>query len=298
MFEDLKKKLELEGLFNESNKKPIPFMPKKIGVVTSATGAAIKDIINVIQRRFPPADILIYPSLVQGNQAPDGICEGLTYLDSREDIDLIITGRGGGAMEELFCFNDEKVARTIHGLKKPIISAVGHETDFTIADFVADLRAPTPSAAAELSVPEMSNLIDNIDSKYHRLESLILKSIHKHRRDIEHFEKDLKYYNPLNQLKDKKQDLDIIFKDLNYQMEKNIDNKRKDILSLKNKLELLNPTLGLDKGHGVLIDKKGNRIKSINEVALNEEINILLKDGTIGSIVKSIDKGGVIDENR
>ena len=162
MFEDLKKKLELEGLFNESKKKPIPFMPRKIGVVTSSSGAAIKDIINVIQRRFPPTDILIYPTLVQGNQAAKEICQGLTYFDNREDIDLIITGRGGGAMEELFAFNDEEVARTIHGLKKPIISAVGHETDFTIADFVADLRAPTPSAAAELAVPELGSLIDNV----------------------------------------------------------------------------------------------------------------------------------------
>lgn len=298
MFEDLKKKLESEGLFNESNKKPIPFIPKKIGVVTSSTGAAIKDIINVIQRRFPPVDILIYDTLVQGNQAPEGICQGLTYFDSRDDIDLIITGRGGGAMEELFAFNDEEVARTIHRLKKPIISAVGHETDFTIADFVADLRAPTPSAAAELSVPELGSLMDNIESKYHRLESLILKSIHKYRADIKHFEKDLRYYNPLNQLRDKKQDLDIIFKDLNYQMEKNIDKKRKNILSLKNSLELLNPTLGLDKGYGVLINNKGNTIKSITEVDINEEISILLKDGTIGSIVKSIDRGGLIDENK
>ena len=298
IFEDLKKKLESEGLFNESNKKPIPFMPKKIGVVTSSTGAAIKDIINVIQRRFPPAHILIYDTLVQGNQAPEGICKGLRYLDSRDDIDLIITGRGGGAMEELFAFNDEEVARTIHRLKKPIISAVGHETDFTIADFVADLRAPTPSAAAELSVPELGSLMDSIDSKYHRLESLIIKSINNHRTDIKHFEKDLRYYNPLNQLRDKKQDLDIIFKDLNYHMEKNIDNKRKKILSLKNSLELLNPTLGLDKGYVVLINNKGNTIKSINEVDLNEEIKILLKDGTIGSIVNSIDKGGLIDENK
>ena len=298
IFEDLKKKLESEGLFNELNKKPIPFLPKKIGVVTSSTGAAIKDIINVIQRRFPPAHILIYDTLVQGNQAPEGICKGLRYLDSRDDIDLIITGRGGGAMEELFAFNDEEVARTIHRLKKPIISAVGHETDFTIADFVADLRAPTPSAAAELSVPELGCLMDSMDSKYHRLESLILKTINNHRTDIKHFEKDLRYYNPLNQLRDKKQDLDIIFKDLNYHMEKNIDNKRKKILSLKNSLELLNPTLGLDKGYVVLINNKGNTIKSINEVDLNEEIKILLKDGTIGSIVNSIDKGGLIDENK
>lgn len=297
-FEDLKKKLEEEGLFLETNKKPIPFMPKKIGVVTSSTGAAIKDIITVIQRRFPPAEILIYPALVQGVQAAKEICQGLVYLDSRDDIDLIITGRGGGAMEELFAFNDEEVARTIHKLNKPVISAVGHETDFTIADFVADLRAPTPSAAAELSVPEISNLIDNIEAKYNRLETLILKSINNYKEDLKHLNRDLKYYSPINQLRDKKQDLDIIFKDLNYEVEKKINNKRTNLLNLKNKLDLLNPTLALDKGYGVLINRQGNTIKSIDEISLNEEINILLKDGTIGSIVKSIDKGGLTDEDR
>ena len=298
IFEELKMKLELEGLFNESNKKPIPFMPRKIGVVTSATGAAIKDIINVIQRRFPPTDILIYPTLVQGNEAPKGICEGLNYFDNRDDIDLIITGRGGGAMEELFAFNDEEVARTIYGLKKPVISAVGHEIDFTIADFVADLRAPTPSAAAELAVPELNALKNNIESKYNRLESLILKLINEEKTKVKHCEKDLKYNNPINQLKDKKQDLDNIFKYLDYKMEKQINNRKRNLLHLKNKLDLLNPALGLDRGCGILINDKGKTIKSINEVELNEGINIILKDGTIGSIVTSVEKGGLIDENR
>lgn len=297
-FEELKEKLELEGLFLQSNKKEIPFMPKKIGVVTSSTGAAIKDIITVIKRRFPSAEILIYPTLVQGIQAPKEICKGLSYLDNRKDIDLIITGRGGGSMEDLFAFNDEEVARTIYNLKKPIISAVGHETDFTIADFVADLRAPTPSAAAELSVPELDGLIDNIENKYNQLQSLIVKSISDYRTHVKHLNGDLKYYNPINQLRDKKQDLDMIFKDLNYEIEKNINNKKSEIVGLKNKLELLNPTLGLDRGSGILINSKGSVIRTIDEISLNEEINILLKDGTIGSIVKSIDKGGLTNEDR
>ncbi len=297
-FEELKKKLELEGLFLEENKRSIPFMPKKIGLVTSSTGAAVKDIINVIKRRFPPTDIIIYPSLVQGNNAAKEICEGLEYFNNRDDIDLIIIGRGGGAMEELFAFNDEKVARTIHKLSKPIISAVGHETDFTIADFVSDLRAPTPSAAAELSVPELENLLNDIENKYNQMENTILKIIEKNKVLSLNLNKELKYYNPLNQIKDKKQNIDNIFKDLNYKLEKQKNKRESELFSLKNKLELLNPTLGLDKGYGILTDENGRFIKSTKDVNVNEEVNIVLKDGNIKSLVKEINKGGLINEDR
>lgn len=297
-FEKLKKKLEAEGLFNEESKKSIPFMPKKVGVVTSSTGAAIKDIITVIQRRFPPCEILIYPTLVQGIQAPKEICEGLKYLDKRDDVDLIITGRGGGAMEELFAFNDEEVARTIYKLNTPIISAVGHETDFTIADFVADLRAPTPSAAAELSVPDMEHLIHKIENKYDRLEQLILRLLNDYNTEIKHLNKEIKYFSPINQLRQKKQEMDSIFKDLYYGIEKKLNNKRSILIDIKNKLNLLNPTLGLENGLGILINQNGDIIKTIEEVNINEEINILLKDGKIKSIVKSVDKGGIVGEDK
>lgn len=297
-FEKLKKKLEVEGLFSEKNKKDIPFMPMKVGVVTSSTGAAIKDIITVIKRRFPPCEILIYPTLVQGIQAPQQICEGLQYLDNRDDVDLIITGRGGGAMEELFAFNDEEVARTIYKLNTPIISAVGHETDFTIADFVADLRAPTPSAAAELSVPDIEHLIHKIENKYDRLEQLILRLINDYNTKVKHLNREIKYFSPINQLREKKQEIDGIFKDLNYGIEKNLNNKKSMLMDIKNKLNLLNPTLGLENGLGILINHNGNIIKTIDEVNIDEEINILLKDGKIRSIVKSIDKGGIVGEDK
>jgi exodeoxyribonuclease VII large subunit len=297
-FEKLKKKLEAEGLFNEKSKKSIPFMPKKIGVVTSSTGAAIKDIITVIQRRFPPCEILIYPTLVQGIQAPKEICEGLEYLDKRNDIELIITGRGGGAIEELFAFNDEEVARTIYKLNTPIISAVGHETDFTIADFVADLRAPTPSAAAELSVPDIGHLIHKIENKYDRLEQLILRLLNDYNTKIKHLNKEIKYFSPINQLREKKQEMDGVFKDLHYGIEKNLNNKRSILIDIKNKLNLLDPTLGLENGLGILINHNGDIIKTIEEVNINEEINILLKDGKIKSIVKSVDKGGIVVEDK
>lgn len=295
-FEELKKKLEAEGMFLESNKKPIPFMPRKIGVVTSSTGAAIRDIITVIKRRFPPCNILIYPSLVQGPQAPKEICKGLNYLDNREDVDLIITGRGGGSIEELFAFNDEEVARTIYKLKTPVISAVGHETDFTIADFVADLRAPTPSAAAELSVPDAYHLTNDLKNKYNRLTKLIYKIMEDYKMKNEYLNQNLKFYSPINQLKDKRQEIDSLFRDLNYVMEKKFMDKKSLLVSLKNNLDLLNPLLALDRGCGILIDKEGNLIKSVDDTAIDDEINILLKDGRIRSIVKSIDKGGLVGE--
>lgn len=295
-FEELKNKLEQEGLFSQDKKKQIPFMPRKIGVVTSSTGAAIRDIITIIKRRFPPCNILIYPTLVQGINAPEEICRGLEYLDSRDDIDLIITGRGGGSIEELFAFNDEKLARTISKLKTPIISAVGHETDFTIADFVADLRAPTPSAAAELAVPDVMYLLKELDNKYDELKSIINKKIKAYKLELENLDTKLNLYSPLNQLKDKKIEIDNFLRDLTYVMEKKLNEKKAEILELKGKLELLNPNIAIDKGYGIIIDNRGKLVKSIDSVKLGDEIGIILRDGKVLSRVENIDEGEKIDE--
>lgn len=293
-FEDLKKKLELEGLFSDSMKKPIPFMPKKIGVVTSATGAAIKDIITVINRRFPPCNILIYPALVQGVKAPEEIIKGLLLLDNREDIDLIIVGRGGGSIEELFAFNDEELARTIYGLKTPIISAVGHETDFTITDFVSDLRAPTPSAAAELAVPDINHINHQLNNNYNTLTKAIGKKIGQHRTNIQYISRSLSFYSPLIQLKDKKQEIDIILRDIDYNLEKRLTERKTRLLNIKNRLDLLNPVIGLEKGFGILKDRQGKIIKSIEDIELGSDIHIVLSDGNIKALVKEKNKGGVI----
>lgn len=295
-FEELKIKLEKEGLFSQEYKKPIPFMPRKIGVVTSSTGAAIRDIITIIKRRFPPCNILIYPTLVQGINAAEEICKGLEYLDHRDDVDLIITGRGGGSIEELFAFNDEKLARTIFKLKTPVISAVGHETDFTIADFVADLRAPTPSAAAELAVPDLTYLLKELESKYEEIKNIMNKKIKNYKLELESFKTKLNLYSPINQLKDKKIEIDNIFRDLNYILEKKLNTKKIELQELKAKLEILNPRLAIDKGYGIVLDNKGNFVRSIDDIELGDEINIVLKDGKILSIVKNIDKGEKIDE--
>lgn len=294
-FEELKSKLEKEGLFSEMHKKTIPFMPRKIGVVTSSTGAAIKDIITVIKRRFPPCEILIYPALVQGVKAPEEITNGLIYMDNREDIDLIITGRGGGSIEELFAFNDEDLARTIYNLKTPVITAIGHETDFTIADFVSDLRAPTPSAAAELSVPDAEELKEGLIKKKGYLARILKDIIRRNKSEVELINSNLKYYNPINRLRDKRQELDGIFKELNYNFEKILSNKNKDLLSLKSKLNILNPVLILDNGYGIIADEKGNIIKSIENVKIGEEITIMLRDGKIKSQIKHIDERSALD---
>ncbi len=295
-FEEMKKKLEKEGLFDPINKKSIPFMPKKIGVVTSSTGAAIRDIITVIKRRYPIVDVLIYPVLVQGEQAACEICDGLSYLDKRDDIDVIITGRGGGSMEELFAFNDERVARTIFSMNKPVISAVGHETDFTIADFVADLRAPTPSVAAELATPELDKLKENLKDKLDRLNKNYLYILNNNCIKLKYIKKGLAYYNPINQIKEKAQELDNIFKNLTNLMYNKINENKDYINNLYSKINYLNPISYLEKGYGLLLDEKGNTITSINDVKLNQDLYLMIKDGMLTLEVVKISKGEFYNE--
>ena len=288
-FEELKKKLELEGLFNPLNKKEIPNMPKKIGLVTSSTGAAVRDIITVTKRRFPIADILIYPVLVQGVQAPREICEGLLYLDNREDIDIIITGRGGGSIEELFAFNDELLARTIYNMKTPVVSAVGHETDFTIADFVADLRAPTPSAAAEMITPELEKLQEDLNNKFTKLNRNYAFLMEMYNRNLDYIKKDLKYYNPLNQIDDLLRNL------LNYMDRNIIDNKNK-IDNLYSKINYLSPISSLNRGYTIILDKNDNLISETEQLSVNDEFNLILKDGMIEAKVVKINKEEFFNE--
>lgn len=291
-FELLKMKLEKEGLFQEANKKDLPYMPKKIGIVTSATGAAIRDIITIIKRRYPPCEILIYPSLVQGPNAPGDIVKGLTYLDNRPDIDLIITGRGGGSLEELFAFNDEQVARTIYNLKTPIISAVGHETDFTIADFVADLRAATPSAAAELAVPNIGSLKSVLRSSYSHLLSSYSQWLQANSKELKILNGELKFNSPILKLKDKRQEVDTLFKDIVYSVDKKIDKEHKRLMKLENKLSLLNPKIGLDKGYGILLDENGFLIRSIADLTIGHDMEIIMNDGQVTTKVIKINKEG------
>lgn len=294
-YEKLKEKLSKEGLFNEVAKKELPFNPETIGVVTSVTGAAIKDIITVLKRRNPGIKIIIYPSLVQGTEAPKDICEGLKYLDSREDIDLIITGRGGGSIEELFAFNDEELARTIFNMKTPIISAVGHETDFTIADFVSDLRAPTPSAAAELAVPKLGTLKDNLEN----LNTKLLHEFLSIKDDVEShlnmLKKDLNYNSPLSLLNENRQALDYSFKELTNYVNIIMNTNKNNLQQMGNKLNLLSPLSSLERGYNIAIDNKNKVIKSTSDVEIDDKINLILKDGILNAKVENIKKGEFFD---
>ncbi|WP_077367674.1 exodeoxyribonuclease VII large subunit [Anaerosalibacter sp. Marseille-P3206] len=290
-YNKLLKKLEAEGIFNEMHKKEIPKFPRKIGIVTSSTGAAIRDIITVVKRRFPIVELIIYPVLVQGEGASKEICEGLLYFNNRNDIDLVITGRGGGSIEELFAFNDELLARTIYGMDIPVISAVGHETDFTIADFVADLRAPTPSAAAELAVPRLENLKEDLNIRFTEIVDSYLSLMESKKLELDAYEEKLNRLNPINKLNENLQYLDSLFKDLtNAYFSKMRDYKNK-LEILGNKLDLLSPLSTANRGYGILTDESDKLIKSVEDISIGEGFSVLLKDGTIKARVEKVKKG-------
>ncbi len=183
-FEQLKLKLKQEGLFDKEHKKPIPRYPERIGIITSPTGAALQDILNILERRYP-CEVEVYPSLMQGNDSPKQVMEGLEHFNSAANVDLIIIARGGGSQEDLFCFNDEQLARKIYASELPVVSAIGHEIDFTIADFVADLRAPTPSAAAELVTPNQSDLLSDLKSRQHSYQSTLENALNRLHKSIQ-----------------------------------------------------------------------------------------------------------------
>lgn len=293
-FDLLKRKLEKEGMFNKE-KKQLPFMPKNIGVATSSSGAAIRDIINVIRRRNPAINIFIYPVAVQGENAPSQIRKGLEYLDNCDFIDLIITGRGGGSIEELFAFNDEELARCIYKLKTPIISAVGHETDFTIADFVSDMRAPTPSAAAEIAVPNMRHLYESLYDKFSVLNSLMTNRISIEKNSLEMLGKYIEYSNPTISILNKKQNLDYLLKDLNDSLDKRLDAENNKLKNFKSNLEIYDKYISLENGFGIIYNNDNKTIKSIDDINLKDDLSILLKDGILEVIVSKINKRGEED---
>ncbi len=289
-FEELKKQLEEEGLFDSSKKKEIPPMPRKIGVVTAATGAAVRDIVSVISRRYPICDILIYPSLVQGPNAPEEIIRALNYLDAREDIDIIILGRGGGSIEDLFAFNSEDLARRIYSMETPVISAVGHETDFTIADFVADMRAPTPSAAAEMAVPDMESLIRNTEGEYERLLASIVRHLDRHKNDLNYMKKSIDHQNPLSRLRKSREDLGGLNREISYLIRESLGRRKNELIQIGSKLDFLNPKLAMERGYGLITDKDDRLVHSMKDLDLKDTLYINLKDGRVRTIVEELEE--------
>lgn len=286
-FNKLKEKLKKEGLFDTKYKKEIPKMPKAIGIVTSPTGAVIKDIINVTKRRFPKVDIKLYPVNVQGEKSAVDICEGIEFFNKMENVDTIIVGRGGGSLEELWSFNEEIVAREVFKSKIPIISAVGHETDFTICDFVSDMRAPTPSAAAEIATPDLSQIyyrLDNIRNRMNR--SLNNQVILDNEKLVNTFDK-INNYMKNYIIRDKVIQIDQIYDKINFRLEQNLETSKEKLSKKAAILHNLSPLATISRGYSI-VEKNNQVINSIEEVDINEDINITLKDGSLECNINKI----------
>ena len=305
LYEELKKKLAAEGLFDLEHKKKIPRFPEKIGVITAKEGAAVRDIITTINRRYPLCEIYLFPSLVQGEGAKENIVRMIKKANET-DMDVIILGRGGGSIEDLWAFNEEIVAREIYNSRIPIISAVGHEIDYTIADFVADLRAPTPTAAAELAVKNIEDIENYLSDAVTRMNTALTNRVDYYKEKIDKYKTNYIINNPMklfevkeNKLKLLKEKLvgignifDVKTKEIDYLKERMISAYKNNILIKTNllektklKLDLMNPNNILNKGYSIV--KKDNKIiKSIKDIKINDNINIILSDGTILSEVK------------
>ncbi|MGL5823228.1 MAG: exodeoxyribonuclease VII large subunit [Sarcina sp.] len=278
-FEVMKKKLETEGIFEEAYKRKISKFPKRVGVITSATGAAIRDIIQVIRRRNKMVDIVIYPAKVQGVLAEETLIDGLRYFNEAKNIDTIIIGRGGGSIEELWAFNNEELAYEIFNSKIPVISAVGHETDFTICDFVSDLRAPTPSAAAELSVPIIKDEIEKIKSLEALLKKDVIRIVERANLNLNHMKKILDNNMPSKVIERERENLNLLEKRLKNTINMRFEREREKISSCNKLLLSMNPLNILDRGFSVISDENGNLINSINNLETREKINIKMRDG-------------------
>ena len=288
-FEMLKAKLLEEGLFDSSKKKPIPTFPRRIGIVTSPTGAAIRDMVNILERRWPIAELELYPALVQGVSAPMSLCDGIEYFNQKKNVDVIIIGRGGGSGEDLDAFNSEMLARTIFASDIPVVSAVGHEVDVSISDYVADLRAPTPSAAAELVVPNMSDYSLNLSSLLGTIRGIVAK-------DIENKEKLLGSLSRSRVLTDPMASIEIREDELSY-LSRRLDSLYRGAISEKEsafgknlaKINALNPLAVLSRGYSV-VQKNGEVTSSVSELCVGDTISVRLADGEIDAAVTGLNK--------
>ena len=285
-YEQLKAKLEAEGLFSEDHKKPLPQLPEKIGVITSPTGAAVQDIINVIGRRYPLATVYLYPALVQGEGAAATLTAGIDYFDKSNLVDTIIIGRGGGSIEDLWEFNNEELARRIFACSVPVISAVGHETDFTICDFVSDMRAPTPSAAAELAVPDMRELYMAVDSLADRSDRALIRISERARERFMRFadSKMIKDFSSvLNPYSDRVTDL---AKNVKTAYESVLQNKKMSFVSCVGKLDALNPLGVIARGYAA-IEKEGRLVSSVLDMEAGDTVTVRLSDGSVNALIQS-----------
>lgn len=279
-YEELKNKLEKEGFFDNSHKQKIPFMPKTIGVLTSKTGSVIKDIINVSTRRNPNVHIRLFPIPVQGKGAELEIADAIRIMNEKKLADVLILARGGGSLEDLWPFNEEITARAIYNSKIPIISAVGHETDFTIADFVADLRAPTPSAAAELAVPDIEEIKKKLETYNQRYKISLKKKIEFMKLRYQKSMSSKAFTDPTAKIKEQYINLDIIIKNLENLITNKVKDSKTKSIELISKLDTLSPLKTLTRGYSI-VQKNGKTIKSVKELKTNDILGIRFTDGEV-----------------
>ncbi|KHD38230.1 exodeoxyribonuclease VII large subunit [Clostridium acetobutylicum] len=282
-FEKLKEKLLNEGMFSEEHKRNIPKYPKMIGVITSPTGAAIRDIINVATRRNKSVDMIICPTLVQGVNAPGELIKALDYLNNREDIDTIILARGGGSIEELWAFNDEKLAYAVYNSKKPVVTGVGHETDFTIVDFVSDRRAPTPSAAAEIAVPNINEEMNSFVSLKRALDTSIKTYIKNKCNQLEIAKRMLEKNSPEILIVNGYSSIDNFKYVLDMRIANKIKIEKEKILRYNSILKSNSPINILNKGYSIISDEIGNNISNVDKLKKQNKVHITFKDGKVNA---------------
>ena len=279
-YEQLKKRLSAEGLFDEAHKKPIPRFPKTVGVITSPTGAAVQDILNILTRRFPCVDIILYPSRVQGDAAPAQLTQAVQELDASGECDTIIIGRGGGSTEDLWAFNDEQLARAIYHARTPVISAVGHETDFTICDFVSDKRAPTPSAAAELAVPDRAELMTYYNALHRNINAAVKAAYTECSKRLKDTERLLEAISPARKLDRCEGALRLLEARLDAAMNEKLTGSEHSLRSCAARLEGLNPLSVLSRGYAVA-EKDGEVLTRAAQLQPGDRFTLTLSDGSV-----------------
>ena len=288
-FEQLKKKLEAEGLFDPRYKKPIPKIPLSVGIITSPTGAAVRDMINVSGRRFPAARLVLFPCLVQGAGAPAQLSAGVRFFNERHPVDVIIIGRGGGSLEELWAFNDEALARAIFASRIPVISAVGHETDFSISDFVADLRAPTPSAAAELALPEMGELRRKFTSLTDRMALSCEHRIATLRQRVEALGKAKNLQNLNGVIDDRRAAIAAFDREMDLAFRRTLETKRALLLQNSGKLHALSPLAVMSRGYSAVFDEKGKALATKKDLRPGDRLRVRFSDGFVKTKVEEVE---------
>ena len=296
-FEALKKELGELGYFDQDHKKKIPYYPKRIGIVTAKTGAAIQDMIHISSRRNPYIQLILYPAIVQGEQAAPSIVKGIEYLDAL-GVDVMIVGRGGGSIEDLWAFNEKEVAEAIFNCQTPVISAVGHETDWTIADLVADLRAPTPSAAAEIAVPEWDGICQRLEEISYRLGLKMEERLNYYRQRVDRYQMQLRYVSPMNRMNDYRQRLMHMEEDMQQILKNRLVQERHRLAIYCERISGLSPLKQLERGYAMVSDGNGQSVYSVQSVDSGDTIHVRFLDGVLDAVVSETHMEGSGDHGK